>query len=174
MLSEGEQAYRQALRYLRSLQGKEQPAEELASVVSRLTAALDHRHTETIVRFLDLANARAQSSTVVTANACLTATAVLIASADIGGATDDFTVAKAEAEQVEDMDELIAKVARHGFLDLSVLQVLAVVLVVLLAVGLPFAQVKLPPGVQSLMADEEATLGIGLAITLAIMQNRKK
>ena len=65
------------------------------------------------------------------------------------------------------------KAARSGFLDLSVSQLLAVILVVLLAVGLPFAQVQLPPDVQSFLADEEATLGIGLAITLAIMQNRK-
>jgi hypothetical protein len=58
--------------------------------------------------------------------------------------------------------------------DLSAWQLLAVVLVVLLAVGLLFAQVKLPPEVQSLVGDEEATLGIGLAVTLAITQNRKK
>jgi len=49
-----------------------------------------------------------------------------------------------------------------------------VVLVVLLAVGIPFGQVKLPTEVQSLVADEEATLGIAIAITLAIIQSRKK
>jgi hypothetical protein len=52
--------------------------------------------------------------------------------------------------------------------------VLAVVLVVLLAIGLPFAQVKLPTEIQSFMTDEEATLGIGFAIAYAIMQDRKK
>jgi hypothetical protein len=72
------------------------------------------------------------------------------------------------------MDELITKAARSGFLDLSAPQVLAVVLIVLLAVGLPFAQVQPPSDIQSLLTDEEATLGIGLAITFAIMQNRKK
>lgn len=173
-LSEGEQAYRQALRYLRSLKGKEQPAEQLASVMSRLTAALDQPHAETIARLLDLATARARSATVATASPGLTATAVLKASVDVGVATDHLRVTKAGAEQVEDVGELVAKAAKHGFRDLSGWQLLTVVLVVLLAVGLPFAQVKLPPDIQSLIGDEEATLGIGLAITLAITQNGKK
>jgi hypothetical protein len=69
---------------------------------------------------------------------------------------------------------LVHKAARTGWGGLSPAQVLAVVLVVLLAAGLPFAQVKLPPEVQSLVQDEEATLAIGIAITLAIVQGRKK
>lgn len=174
ILSEGEQAYRQAVRYLRSMRGREAPADEIASVVSRLTAALDPPHNETIVRLLDLLNVRARSSMADPAGASLAAAAVLSANADVVGAIDELTVTKSEAQHVENMDELVIKAARSGFVDLSVSQLLAVVLVVLLAVGLPFAQVQLPPDIQSLLADEEATLGIGLAITLAIMQNRKK
>jgi hypothetical protein len=79
-LSEGEQAYRQAARYLRFLNGKEVPAEELAGVVSRLTALLDQQpHNERIVQLLYLAIARARPSTEVTAGASLTATAVISA-----------------------------------------------------------------------------------------------
>ena len=156
MLSEGEQAYRQAVRYLRSMRGREAPADEIASVVSRLTAALDPPHTETIVRLLDLLNVRARSSMADPAGASLTPAAVLSANADVVGAIDDLTLTKSEAQHVEDMDELITKAARSGFLDLSAPQVLAVVLIVLLAVGVPFAQVQLPPDVQSFLADEEA------------------
>jgi len=175
MLSEGEQAYRQAVRYLRSVKGMEVPADEIAMVTSRLTTVLDPPYTETIVRLLDALNARARSSTVNPAGASLTVAAVLSANAEAVGAIDDLTVTKSEREEhVEDIGKLVTKAARSGFFDLSVSQVFAVVLVVLLSVGLPFAQVQLPPDVQSLMADEEATLGIGLAITLAIMQNRKK
>ena len=175
MLSEGEQAYRQAVRYLRSMQGMEAPADEIASVVGRLTAAFDPPHTETINRLLYALNARARSPTTAEpAGAGLTAAAVLNANADVVGAIDDLTVGKSEGRSAEDMGELVTKAARSGFLDLSASQVLAVVLVVLLAVGLPFAQVQLPSDIQSLLTDEQATLGIGLAITLAIMQNRKK
>ena len=174
MLSEGEQAYRQAARYLRSMQGKEAPADEIASVVSRLTAVFDPPQTKPIARLIYLLNSRARSSTAEPAGASLTAAAVLSANADVIGAIDDLTVAKSEARDAEDMDELITKAARSGFMDLSAPQVLAVVLIVLLAVGLPFAQVQLPSDIQSLLTDEEATLGIGLAITFAIMQNRKK
>jgi hypothetical protein len=175
VLSEGEQTYRKAARYIRSLKGKEVPAEELAGVVSRLTALLDQQpNNERIVQLLYLAITRARPSTVVTAGATLTATSVLSASADVVGAADALTVTKPEADQVEDVGRLVAKVARLGFRDLSFWQVLAVVLVVLLAVGLPFAQVKLPTEIQSLMTDEEATLGIGFAIAYAIMQDRKK
>jgi hypothetical protein len=175
MLSEGEQAYQQAVRYLRSVQGMEVPADEIAMVTSRLTAVLDPPYTETIVRLLDVLNARARPSTVNPAGAGLTVAAVLSGNPEGIGAIDDLAVAKSETdEHLEDIGKLVTKAARSGFLDLSVPQVFAVVLVVLLAVGLPFAQVQLPPDVQSLMVDEEATLGIGLAITLAIMQNRKK
>jgi hypothetical protein len=164
-----------AARYIRSLKGKEVSAEELAGVVSRLKALLDQQpNNERIVQLLYLAIARARPSTVVTAGATLTATSVLSASADVVDAADALTVTKPEADQVEDVGRLVAKVARLGFRDLSFWQVLAVVLVVLLAVGLPFAQVKLPPEIQSLMTDEEATLGIGFAIAYAIMQDRKK
>jgi hypothetical protein len=157
------------------LKGKEVSAEELAGVVSRLKALLDQQpNNERIVQLLYLAIARARPSTVVTAGATLTATSVLSASADVVDAADALTVTKPEADQVEDVGRLVAKVARLGFRDLSFWQVLAVVLVVLLAVGLPFAQVKLPPEIQSLMTDEEATLGIGFAIAYAIMQDRKK
>jgi hypothetical protein len=173
MLSEGEQAYRQAVQYLRSMRGKEVPADEIAGVMRRLTAALDPPHTETIVRLLDLLNARARPSTAGPPGASLTAAAVLSANADVVGAIDELTVRTSEAQHVEDMGELVTKAAQFGFLDLSVSQLLVVVVVVLLAVGLPFAQVQLPPDVQSLLTDEEATLGIGLAIVLAIMQNRK-
>jgi hypothetical protein len=164
-----------AARYIRSLKGKEVSAEELAGVVSRLKALLNQQpNNERIVQLLYLAIARARPSTVVTAGATLTATSVLSASADVVDAADALTVTKPEADQVEDVGRLVAKVARLGFRDLSFWQVLAVVLVVLLAVGLPFAQVKLPPEIQSLMTDEEATLGIGFAIAYAIMQDRKK
>ncbi len=143
-------------------------------MVLGVTAASDPPYTETIIRSLDLLNARALSSTIDPAGARLTAAAVLSANADVVGAIDDLTVTESEGHHVDDMGELVTKAARSGFLDLSVSQVLAVVLVVLLAVGLPFAQVQLPSDVQLLLADEEATLGIGLAITLAIVQNRKK
>jgi hypothetical protein len=175
MLSEGEQAYRQALRYLRSVQGKEVAADEISSVVNRLMGALDPPHTETIARLVDLLNAHARSPKVDRGGASLTAAAILSASADVAGVIDYITVTKSEARGGgEDVGELVTRAARHGFLDLSASQVLAVVLVVLLSVGLPIVQVRLSSEVQSLMTDEEATLGLGLAVTLAVIQNRKK
>jgi hypothetical protein len=74
----------------------------------------------------------------------------------------------------EDVGELVTEVARHGVFGLSVYQLLAVILVVLLAARLPFVQVDMPPHIQSLMTDEEATLGLSLAIAFYIAQNRRK
>ena len=174
MLSQGEQAYRQAVRYLRSVQGKEVPADEIAAVVGLLTAVLDRPHKESVAHLVDLLNARARPVVDAPAGAALTAAAVLTANADVIDAIDDVTITELGGEHVEDLGELVTKAGKHGFGDLSIFQLLAVVLIVLLAVGLPFAQVKSSPEVQSLMADEEATIGIGFAITLAIMQSRKK
>lgn len=135
---------------------------------------LDRPHKESVAQLVDLLNARARPAVAAPAGAALTAAAVLAANADVIDAIDDVTVTEPEGEHVEDLGELVTKAGKHGFGDLSTLQLLAVVLVVLLAVGLPFAQVQSSPEVQSLMADEEATIGIGFAITLAIMQSRKK
>jgi hypothetical protein len=52
------------------------------------------------------------------------------------------------------------------------MQVLALVLVWLLSVGAPVVQVALPPEAQTVVSNEYATLGI--AITLLIVQNRKR
>jgi hypothetical protein len=174
MLSQGEQAYRQAVRYLRSVQGKEVPADEIAAVVGLFTAMLDRPHNESVARLLDLLDARARPAVTAAADTAPTAAAVLAANEDVFDAIDDVTVTAPGDGHAKDLGELVAKAGKHGFGDLSTLQVLAVVLVVLLTVGLPFAQVQSSPEVQSLMADEEATIGIGIAITLAIVQSRKK
>jgi hypothetical protein len=58
MLSQGEQAYRQAVRYLRSVRGKELPADEIAAVVGLLTAVLDRPHKESVAQLVDLLNGK--------------------------------------------------------------------------------------------------------------------
>lgn len=74
----------------------------------------------------------------------------------------------------EEVGELTARAAREGFAGLNPVQILVVVLVCLLAVGAPFAQLALPPEAQSVLSDEYGTLGLGLAITTMIIQNRKR
>lgn len=73
-----------------------------------------------------------------------------------------------------ELSELSARAAREGLAGLSPLQVLAVVLVWLLAVGVPVAQQALPPEAQTVVSNEYGTLGLGIAITLLIVQNRKR
>ena len=51
---------------------------------------------------------------------------------------------------------------------MSGLQALMAALFALLMIGLPLAQVRLPPGWQTLLSDEEATVAIALAIVLAV------
>jgi hypothetical protein len=78
------------------------------------------------------------------------------------------------ANAADEISKLSDQVEKHGVAGLSPAQLLLLVMVCLLAVGLPFAQVALPQGAQAVLADEEATMGLGLAITLAILQARKK
>jgi hypothetical protein len=68
---------------------------------------------------------------------------------------------------------LSAKVAREGLAGLSPLQVLMLALVCMLAVGAPFIQTALPKEAQSLLTEEYATVSLGLAIAMLIVQNRK-
>jgi hypothetical protein len=73
-----------------------------------------------------------------------------------------------------DIVELSARASRDGIAGFSIMQVLALVLVWLLSVGSPVVQVALPPEAQTVVSNEYATLGIAIAITLLIVQNRKR
>lgn len=84
-----------------------------------------------------------------------------------------ITLSDTDSVRPENLNRLLTKASRDGIAGFSNIQVLALVLICLLAVGTPFAQLALPPEAQVLLADEYATIGLGLALVLAIVQNRK-
>jgi len=90
-----------------------------------------------------------------------------ITDADFGHGTD-------EELSVQRIDELSAKAKKDGIGGLSTKQVLVLVLLWLLTIGAPVVQVALPPEAQTVVSNEYATLGLGIAITLVIVQNRNR
>jgi hypothetical protein len=72
-----------------------------------------------------------------------------------------------------DIGELSARATRDGIGTLSTVQVLALVLVWLMALGLPVVQARLPQADRALLDSEYGTIGIGLAITAMILARKK-
>ncbi len=83
---------------------------------------------------------------------------------------DRFELSGLEADLIT---ALSARVSREGLVGLGPVQVLALALVCMLAIGAPFVQMALPQEAQSLLTEEYSTLGLGLAIAMLIVQNRK-
>jgi hypothetical protein len=86
---------------------------------------------------------------------------------------DVITVSDDDSLRPENLNRLLVKASRDGMAGLSAVQILALVLICLLAIGMPFAQLTLPPEGQALLGDEYGTLSLGLTIALLIVQNRK-
>jgi hypothetical protein len=106
----------------------------------------------------------------VLAGASLTAEARIFASADVITASERESTVKQE-----DIADLSAKASRDGVAGLSPIQVFTLVLLWLLTLGAPVVQeLVLPPEAQTVVSNEYATFGIGLAITLVILQNRTR
>lgn len=63
--------------------------------------------------------------------------------------------------------------APTGTARFSITQVLALVLVWLLAIGAPIIQQALPPEAQTLLWHEYGTIGIGIAIALVIFSRKQ-
>jgi hypothetical protein len=105
----------------------------------------------------------------ITAGANLTGVGRLVAGADV-------TVSESESVvKLEDINELSTRASREGIAGLSPAQILTLVLVWLLMLGAPVVQeLALPPDAQTVVSNEYATLSIGLAITVMILQNRKR
>jgi hypothetical protein len=92
--------------------------------------------------------------------------------AGLAGAT---AAASQSVVRAQDTSKLAARGARDGIARLSTMQVVFVlVLVWLLTIGAPFVQLALPPEAQTVVSNEYATVGIAIAITLVIVQDRKR
>jgi hypothetical protein len=74
---------------------------------------------------------------------------------------------------LEDVGELSVKVARDGIAGLTTTQMLVLVLLWLLTIGAPVVQQALPPEAQTLLNSEYGTIGIAIAITLAIVSRKR-
>jgi hypothetical protein len=106
----------------------------------------------------------------ITAGANLTGVGRLVAGAEVVTVSESESVVK-----LEDISELSTRASRDGIAGLSPAQILTLVLVWLLTLGAPVVQeLALPPNAQIVVSNEYATLSIGLAITVMILQNRKR
>jgi hypothetical protein len=162
LLSQGEIAYRRAVRFAHSMKGKEQTPEEVEWLARQIAAAMDHHMFAEVTSLLDRLRPQEYPWAVIAERYLpAQADAIVRDAATSTNATDEISTL---SDQVE----------KFGIAGLSPAQLLLLVMVCLLAVGLPFAQVALPQGAQAVLADEEATIGLGLAITLAILQGGKK
>jgi hypothetical protein len=149
----------------------------VASVARQISDAMDSGMTEVI--------AAAQKLVPRPPGASLSGTGTLSAGGRIAGgaslsgegrlvaSADVITLYDSDSVQPENLSRLSARASRDGLAGLSTMQILVLVLICLLAVGAPFAQLELPPEAQVLLTEEYSTLSLGLAIALVIVQNRK-
>jgi hypothetical protein len=106
----------------------------------------------------------------VTAGANLAGVGRLVADADVVTASESESVVR-----LEDIRELSTRASREGIAGFTPTQIFTLVLVWLLTLGAPVVQeLALPPDAQIVVSNEYATVGIGLAITVMILQNRKR
>ena len=175
MRDKGIQIYHAAQQYVAAARtGKE----DIQAIARQLGEAMDQGMAEVVAAVQNLAPQSASAS--LSGKGSLVAGGHVMAFAGLAEATgvapnaSVITVSDSENVRPENLDNLLARASRNGIAGLSTVQVLAVVLVCLLAIGTPLAQLTLPPEAQALLADEYSTLGLGLAIALLIVQNRKR
>ena len=141
------------------------------SAARQLSEALDLSVDDVIaaVRNLKTDATFAAAGAAVAAGAALNAEGRVVAFADVGTGTDSLSVVK-----LEDIGELATRAARDGIVGLSIMQVLALVLVWLLVyISISVVQ-QLPGEVQAKLTNDIGILTVGLMMTLAIVQKRKR
>lgn len=167
MLSDGEQAYRQAVRYVMSMKGMEATAEQMSGVIGPLVAPLDSKHSARLV-YIALTRVRLWPAMAQQYLSAWTAASMAATSSPL-----EVTVEHQEMSP-DEVSKLSEHVARYGLAGLSSKQVLLLVLVCLFTVGLPFVQDMVPQNIQSKVTSEEVALGIGVPVALALIEKRQK
>ena len=109
----------------------------------------------------------AEARAVAGAGLAGTAANASIAAGDFAAITENASVVR-----LDNLSKLSSRASRHGIAGLTAMQVLALVLVWLLAVGVPVIQQALPPEAQALLSDENGTISLAFAITLVILSRR--
>jgi hypothetical protein len=77
--------------------------------------------------------------------------------------------ASAAAVRPEDVGDLSARASRDGIAGLSPMQLFILVLVWMLALGLPAERQGLPPEVQAMLSDYYGTVGVAVSVTALIL-----
>ena len=89
-------------------------------------------------------------------------------------AADTITLSEsATVMPLEDIGVLTTRASRGGIAGLNNLQVFTLVLVWLLAVGMPIVQQVLPPDVATILSNDYGTVGLAVAITSVILSSRR-
>lgn len=87
---------------------------------------------------------------------------------------DTITLSESSAIlPLEGISVLVDKASRKGIAGLSRLQVFTLVLVWLVAVGVPVVQQALPPEAQTILSNDYGTISLAIAITAVILGRRK-
>jgi hypothetical protein len=96
---------------------------------------------------------------------------VLTESAEV---VDQAIAIAADSEITEGVEKASAKLGRAGLIGMSPGMMLLLVFIWLTAVGLPVAQAELPAAGQSVATNEIATVGLALAVTWRVLDERDK
>jgi len=141
------------------------------SAAREVSEALDLSVGDVIaaVRNLETEATFAAAGAAVATGAAFNVEARIVAVAEVGTATDSLSVVK-----LDDIGELSARASRDGIAGLNITQVLALVLLWLLVYISISAVQQLPPEAQAKLANDIVILSVGVRMTQAIVQKRKR
>ena len=157
MLSQGMPIFRHVQQYLHGTLATETG---VAAAARQVGKAMDLGMAEVIVAAQKLMPWPGAGLAGTAANAS-------IAAGDFAAITENASVVR-----LDNLSELSSRASRQGIAGLTTMQVLALVLIWLLAVGVPVIQQALPPEAQALLSDENGTISLAFAITLVILSRR--
>jgi len=157
MLSQGMPIFRHVQQYLHGTLATETG---VAAAARQVGKAMDLGMAEVIVAAQKLVPWPGADLAGTAANAS-------IAAGDFAAVTENASVVR-----LDNLSKLSSRASRHDIAGLTTMQVLALVLIWLLAVGVPVIQQALPPEAQALLSDENGTISLAFAITLVILNRR--
>jgi hypothetical protein len=85
-----------------------------------------------------------------------------------------ITLSDHDSVRPENLSRALTKATNEGIAGLTPVQLLIVVLVWLMAFGMPLIQETLPPDAQQVVTGDIGTAGLALAITTLIIQQRRR
>lgn len=90
-----------------------------------------------------------------------------------GDAAEVITAPGPSTAERRSLETALEKASRDGIASIGTAQLVLLLLVWLVAIGLPMVQQALPPEGQTVLNNEYGTIGIAVALTLVLLQKQK-